>query len=90
MDWCNGAAEGALGGLEAQANCCSLALRDYYPFWRHKLEAPDAGKILPVDISPDSKVRWLPAVVLVNATYCLPRHAALFWQFDELHESPTR
>lgn len=60
VDWCNAVADGTLGGLKARANCCCLALRDYYPFWRYKLEAQDAGKLLPVDVSPDSKVRLLP------------------------------
>eukprot|EP00903_Cladosiphon_okamuranus_P010270 g9724.t1 len=33
-----------------------LALRDFYPFWRAKLEDAAAGKLLPVDLSPNPKV----------------------------------
>lgn len=33
-----------------------LAFRDFYPFWREKLEDAAAGKVLPVDLSENPEV----------------------------------
>lgn len=43
------------GGGKTRGRC--LALRDFYPFWRAKLEDAAAGKVLPVDLSPNPKVK---------------------------------
>lgn len=41
---------------EAEDGRC-LALLDYYPFWRESLEAAEAGKLLPVELCDNPKVR---------------------------------
>ena len=48
----DGAAE--CGGGRARGRC--LALRDFYPFWRRKLEDAAAGKVLAVDLCQDPEV----------------------------------
>lgn len=48
---------------EKQSNRKCLALKDFYPYWRLKLEMAEAGKLLPIELSENPKVNGL----LVNA-----------------------
>lgn len=43
---------GARGGARSGGRRC-LALRDYYPFWRSRLETAEAGKLVTVDLSTE-------------------------------------
>lgn len=49
----SGGCGGSDGGGGDDQRCC-LALRDYYPFWRSRLETAEAGKLVPVDFSENT------------------------------------
>lgn len=53
----NGDVQAECAGGKVRGRC--LALRDFYPFWREKLEDATAGKVLPVDLSQSPKVKPL-------------------------------
>lgn len=45
---------------EKQSNRKCLAVKDFYPYWRSKLETAEAGKILPIELSENPKVNKSP------------------------------
>lgn len=54
---CGESTNGIAGSEERTNHGRCLALRDFYPFWRKNLESPEAGKVLPVDLSDSPKVK---------------------------------